>query len=219
MSASIGNQRSTSGRIHVPAYGDWCAHVRTDSDVLLSGSVKVAIGDLALTGVIDDAHSGISESCGFYLVRGAPLWDVEIAERAYQTDAGGGVRLRTIIRDCAQDAGVDVATVDFPTDVRIGSAWGRVRGPARRTLDALRAGSLAPAWYVSTAGRTVFGARTSGAIGAAARVKRRRPDLGVTYVRVDSEAAWVPGLSFEGVVLASVLYRWTPEDAIVELRT
>lgn len=215
--ATIGNQRSTRGQLYVPSYGAWTAYVHTDNETLLSGVATVSIGDLTMTGTIVPGQSGISASEGYYAVQGGIAWETRIGQRAYQTDASSGVRLKTILRDIAQDAGVDVATVDFPPDVRAGSSWERLPGLARSALDVLRDSGLAPPWYLTPAGRTVFAARATGEIREGARVKRRSLDLGIRYLQVDSYAPWVPGLSFEGATIGAVRFRWTSETATVEL--
>ena len=213
--ATVGGQNSTRGELFIPAYGSWTARAYTDNDTKLSGDVAVAIGDLSMSGAI--SFGDISGSLGEYLIRGALAWDNDIECESYQSDAGSGIRLRTVITDAAQDAGVALSSIDFPEDVRVGSSWARAAGPAWAALDAIRIFGLAPRWYVSPAGRTVFAERPTGEIKADARVKRRALALGIRYLHVDAYAPWAPGLSFEGVAISYVRFRWTREDVIVEL--
>lgn len=207
----------TKGDIFLPRYGSWWADVETDNDALYEGRVTLTCGDLEIVGTVVPGAGGVSDGTGRWHVRGGLAWDTVVEARPYQTDASSGVPLRTVLTDAARDCGAWDAGVDLPPAARVGSSYSRIAGPARDTLDQLRARGCPP-WYMTPAGRTVFAVRPSPTITATARVRRRNLAHGLRWVSVDEYAPWSPGAVFEGATLGYVLIQATERDTVLELK-
>ena len=204
--------------LYQPRYGQWRGDVLLDVPDELSGKVTLSVGDVSLVGTIESG--GPSGGTARYLVVGGLAWSTRVAPADYRTEAATGVRLKTVLIDLARACGAYADGVDLPPDTRLGDSYSRLSGPAREALSRLASVGACPSWYMSNEGRTVFGERTGGAIDVPHRVRDPRVlTLGIRRVSSDTYAPWVPGATFEGARIDSVLTRITMRDSIIELRS
>ncbi len=221
----LAGQRIQRVELHVPRWGTAWARVATEADAVAEGAAVLTVGDLPMVGAVipgRDGESAPSAWSGVW-VNGAG-WETVLPPRpAYQLD--GGVRLLSVLGDLAEDCGK--LALDLPPDARLGAHWARPRRRptgrpvlGRHELDALAAlrPKVLDPWWVDLDDRTRFGGRSSGPITASARLDPRDLTRGIRRLRLDGNArAFLPGGTFEGVMIERSIFRETSGDLSVEL--
>ncbi len=209
--SNLGKERIQRVELQYARTGTAWARVSTVANAVPAGPALLTVGDLVLAGTVLPGRGGEDSPSSWtgIWVNGAG-WDTVLPQRApYQNDSG--VRLKSVLTDLATDCGVSVT---LPTDAPMGTHWSRAthagNGTPRTGRDELailvRRGYL-PTWYVDAAGITRFTLRTSGAVTAAARVLDRTLTRGRRLIGTESVAAFVPGGTFEGVIIDRVIVR------------
>lgn len=146
----------------------------------------------------DNAHVVVKTGVG---------WDVPLVGRSYESAAG--VRLATVLRDLARDAGETFAA--FPPDKAIGFVYDRPGSTAahattgRAVLAMLWRLKHIPPWWVDLDGRTQFGPRPAGAVVGRVDVIRRRAQVGLRVLGIDAPAGFLPGRTIEGTVIRKLV--------------
>lgn len=213
--ATFAGQTITSGEITIPAYGGAWADVSIDQAVSLVGAASIVVGDLTLSGDIE--QGGITNGVASYQWRSDLRWMREITKRrSYQIP--NGVRLKTVLADLALDLQAADRGFVLPPDRSLGEHYARPSSDARRPArgrDVLR--QLGVRWYVSPNGGTICGARAGGAITAEAVIQRRDMGMGIRYIRTERPAAFVPGKTFDGITIDHVIIRIAPNDYSLDL--
>ncbi|MBN8609645.1 MAG: hypothetical protein J0L92_03625 [Deltaproteobacteria bacterium] len=152
--ALLSGERITRGRVSVPGIGVWSAEIEMEGAPSISGSATLALGDLRLTGTIDESRSGSNAMVRrVVLVGGGGGWSKVLPARSYHSDAG--VRASTVAQDAAREAGETLGTVRAGSDM-LGSDYVRSRGPASVTIADIAAGVP---WFVDFDGVTHVMAR------------------------------------------------------------
>lgn len=213
---------TTHVELMVPIFGGWTADVTLEAGKAgLAGRCSLTVGDLTLAGSV--VRGGVSEGTSTwrgYLAGGAG-WDTALAVRpGYQSDAPGGVRLRTVLQDLATECG---ETLRLPADAPIGSAYARpgsVRGRpyrGRDALAALQARGLIPGWWVDPTGTTRFDARPGGAAKVPEVLDRNLARAIRKLGAVASVAGLVPGRTVEGSTVRRLYVVETAEETRAEV--
>jgi hypothetical protein len=191
--AHLNGLRIVTARILLPAWGAWSGDVQLAEDTAITGPATVTIGNLSLVGAAyrDGAFAG---SRSTRLVGGAGGWRRTVPRRFY-ADTTNGVKLATVARDVAAEAGETVANVPAGT---VGSYFTRCLAPASRCL-ALLVGR--EGWYIDNAGVTQLAARPATTIASPFTVVQFRPDWGEVWIATEDPAAWMPGAVFSSATV------------------
>lgn len=186
--------------IRIPRWGNWVADCSVLSGDTLSGHATIVIGGQSFVGAV--VAGGVYRERGTYrVVGGAGRWATSVRARSYAN--GAGVKLSTVVKDAASDAGEQLGAI---TDRRLGPSFVRPEGPASRVLDL-----VAPeGWYVDAAGVTVIGSRPGGSFTLPALVVSETPGRGLVTLAAESIAGLFPGVAVGGVVAATVRHELTP---------
>lgn len=188
--------------ITLPRWGVWTADVQLASGAAQSGAATIAIAGLTLQGTILPDQGGVYAERGFYrVVGGAGGWRTSIAAKAYRN--ASGVKLSTVVRDAARDAGETLATF---ADRVVGPAFVRPDGEAARPLDLL----VPQAWHVGEDGVTRLSVRAAATYQEPYQVMDRRPDRAAITIAAESLAGLVPGATLEGLEAATVRHELSP---------
>jgi len=151
----VNDLRAASVRLLTPWRGAWLADADIDLDdagTVPSGRVALKIGAASLSGTVDPRRSGrFGKHAKIRIVGGADGWDHPVSPKHFHNDAG--VALSAVINATAAEVG---ETVEVQTSSRLGVDFVRALGPASRVLEGLD-------WYVTPAGKTVVGTRSSSA--------------------------------------------------------
>jgi hypothetical protein len=198
---TLGGFRCTDVRLTIPAWGLPYADVAVDGEqaIAVGSQTSLVLADLTMS-TVTVMSGGPAVGRSFYkVVAGAGGWGSTLKKKSYANDAG--VKLATVLRDAASDAGesIDLTTVD-PT-ATVGTYFVRRADLACRLLEQLSPG----AWYVGTDGVTRLGSRAASTIATTVPVTSQ-VDLARQRVTVSSEslAQFVPGLSFQGLSVVDV---------------
>lgn len=188
--------------ITLPRWGVWTADVQTASGDALEGAATIAIAGLTLSGTILPERGGVYRERGFYrVVGGAGGWRTAVRARSYRN--GSGVRLSTIVKDAANDAGETLATF---ADRVVGPAFVRPEGEAARPLDML----VPQGWHVGEDGVTRLSVRAAAPYSDDYQVMDRRPDRAAITIAAESLVGLVPGATLEGLEAATVRHELSP---------
>lgn len=188
--------------ITLPRWGVWTADVQLASGAAQSGAATIEIAGLTLQGTILPDQGGVYAERGFYrVVGGAGGWRSTVGPKAYRN--ASGVKLSTVVRDAARDAGETLATF---TDRVVGPAFVRPEGEAARPLDLL----VPQGWHVGEDGVTRLSVRAAAAYQEPYQVMNRRPDRAAITIAAESLAGLVPGATLDGVEAASVRHELSP---------
>jgi hypothetical protein len=234
VTSSLAGLRVASLECHVPPSGAWWASVVLPQGTTTPplGRATLAIGsDLTLVG--DVVRTGEEEPSNFRaIVRGGGGWWLPLATAAsWQSD--NGVKLSTVFlallaavlkaRAAADLGGTETLPIPLP-DPRIDAAYGwpaaGAVGPSTGAMvlsDLVRRGTL-PTWRVGADGGTVATAwPTLKAGDAVGRVEKRRLDVGMREVALDTRAAaFLPGGSIDGVTIKRSVFRERAGELRVE---
>lgn len=195
--ATLAGHRATSARLTIPKWGASYADVVVDGDAVLSGRVDLVIADLIFKGAVlsGGPAKGHADYC---VVAGAGGWGKILKKKSYANDAG--VKVSTVLRDAAAEAGeaIDLSTVSASD--RVGPAFVRPEGRASQVLEQLRPAG----WYIGEDGVTRIGARPKTTLPAG--VSHGPVDLarGKVTLASDSIAKILPGLSVDGLEVVDV---------------
>jgi hypothetical protein len=200
--ASVNGKPVERATVWIPKWGMGFVDVQVASGEGLSGSVTFEIGDasFACTVVAGDVYI---ERGWYRLVFGAGGWRKKIGPLSFRD--GAGVKLSQVLRAAAAQAGETLGTF---TDRRIGPAYASAEDAASEALDLL----THEAWYVDSSGVTQIGARPAGTYGGEYQIIDKRLDRGLVTIATEDLAALVPGVSIEGIVVASVRIELTPSS-------
>jgi hypothetical protein len=154
--ASIGDQRLTSVKLHVPQRGCWVALCDFESAPAVSDRVALTLGEMRLHGTILGNFSGVfGERRRVFVVGGAGGWGDLVTAKAYHNDAG--VKADLVAQDVAREVGETLGTF-APEVLRIGIDYARNAGiqSASRVLEDVIGNVL---WWVDFEGVTHVGMR------------------------------------------------------------
>lgn len=211
--STLGAQRLQSVTLHWPTWGQWWARVSTEIGTVAAGKATLTIGDLSLVGTVLPGRFGESAPSSWEaIVTGGAAWDTVLPPRAaYQND--DGVRLKTVLGDLARECG---ATIVQPKDAPLGAYHARpLVGPTNRPwtgkneLDTMVRAKSIGGWWPDAGDVTRFGARPAGDVTAEAREQPGAPTRGLRVIGVDSVAAFAPGRTWKGVIIARMVVRET----------
>lgn len=193
--ATLNGINASQALLRWPRRGAWVADVRLDVSTALAGAVVFRLGALDLAGTI--VRGGAFAHAGYYrVVAGAGRWGTVLPARAYRNDAG--VRRSLVLADAAREAG-EVVVLPLE-DVLLGTAWSRVRGPARAAL----AAAWGAEWYVSELGATTFGVRPPLPVTATYRVLSEDPRHGQFTIATEEPDGIRPGMLLAGRAISSI---------------
>jgi hypothetical protein len=222
--STLAGQRLSEVTVNVPRYGGCFGRATLESGPVPSGKVPLVIEDLTLLVSILPDRSGedAPDKPGVAFASGVG-WNAVSKARTWRSDVG--VRLSTIVKDLASDAGETLLLSTLPSpDPVVGRWWGRAasspgeRWTHRHALAALLRAGYAPAWWIDGEGRTRFDARTSAAVTSrGTATKPHNLAAGVRYVAIDSALAFLPGGIFEGTAIDRLILRETPGHLTAEL--
>lgn len=153
--ATINDQRLVAVALRVPARGAWVADCSCEGDPPLSGRVTLTLGELALSGTIVAAQSGVfGLQRVVRVVAGAAGWGKQLGAWSYHNDAG--VKARLIVEDLARGNG-EILGQFVPELERVGVDYAR---QAQLTAaDVLEDVVGAAGWWVDFQGVTHVGQR------------------------------------------------------------
>lgn len=153
---SVAGLTASAATLFVPWEGLWICDLDLPSDSVPTGRVEVRIGDLTLSGTVDDTRSGAFRSgARVRVIAGAGGWQRAATRRHFHADQG--LRRSTVLLDTARAVGEQLV-VDTAADAVIGldfvrqdtsEASGR---PLPASAHFARAG--APLWWVGYDGIT-----------------------------------------------------------------
>jgi hypothetical protein len=186
----------------LPTWGNWVAEVQVSSGNDISGSVELELAGALFRGTV--VSGNVYRERGWYrIVGGAAGWRKKIDPISLRD--GAGVKLSQAIGAAARAAGEQLAPIT--TDNRIGPAFDTPEAEASLALELLARES----WYVDELGVTHLGARADSAYSGSYVVLDKRPDHGLVTIAADDISGLVPGISLEGITVASVRHELTPD--------
>jgi hypothetical protein len=212
---TIASQVITRGTVRIPEQGDWFADVSTNTGERIPDGVRVdiVIDNLTLSGAI--VRGGITGDVGQYQVAGRPEWSKNVKPRADQLTSS--VPRNLILSDlCREIFGSSWSSiVELPPAANLGTrfqrpgTFGAVEVTARDVLELLDV-----PWYVNNAGKTIFATRASGPVSTneSIYVSKRNDAIGYRVVGCEDIAAFAPGLTFEGEIIADLTIAIKPDD-------
>lgn len=218
---TLGTQRTARTTLVIPGYGTARANVVFENGAApIAGPATLTMYGLAMTGTIVRADIDATDLPHAVWVNGAG-WDTPLGARSYQS--GNGVRVSTILRDLARDAGETFAVDPIAT---VGAAvvgnWYARRGSTptepstgRMAMLALWRLGYVPPWWVDGQGRTNFGPRPGGAAVGRADVMRRDASVGLRVFGCDDPSGFLPGTTLEGVTTRRLVVREAGGGAVV----
>ncbi len=204
MSGSLNGQQLLRAAVTLPSWGVGWADVVVASSEVLTGAATLELAGLELACTIlpgGGVHAGEGR---YLLVCGAAGWRKALAAKAYRNAAGQ--RLATVLRDAATECGETLGTLDEAK--RIGPGYVRVGGvEASRVLDEL----ASEAWYVDADGVTQIGPRPAGTFTGSYVLMGSRPERRFLTIASDDLSTLLPGVTVEGMVVASVRHELGPD--------
>lgn len=163
--ATVNGNRITVARLIVANVGPWYAELDLEASPGLSGSVKIKLGALELTGTVipeQDGSFGLQQKCR--VIAGAGGWGTVLAGKPYHNDSG--IKARLIAEDAAREVGETLGGF-VPASERVGVDY--VRGHEQLASSVLeQVSGKGVAWWVDYAGVTQVGPRPATALEASA---------------------------------------------------
>lgn len=199
MTSTLNGQRATSVKLWLPAWGRWFAEVSIDGESAIAGAASLVIAGSTFSGTV--LSGGPFKGRAMYrIVGGRGGWGRTVKARGYANDAG--VKLSTVLRDVATDAGEQLDLANVSADTRLGPSYARPEGAARRVLEL----EAPRGWYVDEAGVTRIGRRPSVPFTGKATVETVDRARALVRLAVDAIAGLVPGAVVEGLEAVDVIH-------------
>jgi len=206
--ATLADKRVLRARVYLHAWGAWYADLSLDGEHTLTGAVTLALADVSFQGTVLAGGAAFGRS-DYRIVGGKGGWGKPLPKRSYENERFG-VKLATVVGDAAREAG---EVFESSSTERLGPAWTRPEGPARRVLE-----QIAPsAWYIGEDGVTRLGRRAvSQYTGKAVRVSQIDRAGRRLVLAAEQLAPLVPGAVVDGIEAIDVMHSL---DAETGLRT